>query len=180
MKAINWRQMAQWAPLPVLLVVVWLSHRNLSGFSHLLRSLLLALGYVAALWDAREHRVPNRLTLAMAGAWCLVLMPQIILRWEDTRLYLISGLVGALMGGLIFLIVYLISHRGLGGGDVKFMTAAGLYLGFYGVMPAMLMGSILAALAGLALIAAKKIDRKGQIALIPFLYAGIVLTLLLQ
>lgn len=176
---INWKVVG-WAPLPVVIAAAWLTHREGSGFSHLLRSLLLIYGYAAAAWDFRKHRVPNQLVLAMAGSWALVMAPQLILRWDTARAYLLSGLIGAVMGGLIFLIVYLISRHGLGGGDVKFMTAAGLYLGFSGVMPTMLMGSVLAAIVGIVLIAMKKIDRKGQIALVPFLYIGIVLTMLFQ
>ncbi len=72
--------------------------------------------------------------------------------------------------------VYLVSRGGLGGGDVKLMAASGLYLGFQKVMQAMLYGSILAALTGGGLILMRKIGRKDTIPLIPFLYAGILLS----
>ena len=58
----------------------------------------------------------------------------------------------------------------LGGGDVKFVAAAGLFLGFARIIPATLYGTILAALTGLALIALKKIGRKDKMPLAPFLY----------
>ena len=88
---------------------------------------------------------------------------------------LTDSLYGMALGGGLFLLVYLFSRRGLGGGDVKFMAAAGLYLGFSGVIPAILYGTILAALTGLILILLKKIKRKDAIPLAPFLFIGILI-----
>ena len=74
------------------------------------------------------------------------------------------------------LAVYFVSRRGLGGGDVKLMSAAGLYLGYDGVLTALLYGSVLSAAAALALIAGKKMTAKDTIPMVPFLYVGILLT----
>lgn len=181
MKSVKWKAWAACLPLPVLMVAAWwMSRERLEPFPLLLREMLLVFGYGAALSDTREKRVSNRLVLAMLATWALVMTPQLILRLEDTIGFLLGGLAGALLAGAIFLTVYLISRHGLGGGDVKFMTAAGLYLGVGGVMPTMLAGSVLAAVTGLALIAMKKIDRKGTLPLVPFLYVGIVLTVLFR
>jgi leader peptidase (prepilin peptidase)/N-methyltransferase len=85
---------------------------------------------------------------------------------------------GSLAAGGLFLLIYAISRNGLGGGDVKFMAVTGLYLTFYHVAPAMLYGTVLSAGAAGVLLLFKKIGKKDALALIPFLYAGIILTLL--
>ena len=92
----------------------------------------------------------------------------------------LNGLLGGLTGGMLFLLVYLISRRGLGGGDVKLMTISGLYLGLNGVLPSILYGSILLEVVAVILILMKKIGRKDAIPLVPFLFVGMVLTLLVQ
>lgn len=151
-------------------------YASLSTLDLLLRECLLALGFLAALSDGTTRLIPNKLVLGMAGCWVLLFMPHLLLHTAATVPALIDSLVGAVMGGVVFLTVYLASRHGLGGGDVKFMTAAGLYLGLSGVMPTMLVGSVLAALWGGFLILTKRMDKKGAIPLVPFLYVGIVLT----
>ena len=85
--------------------------------------------------------------------------------------------MGGAIGGGVFLLVYIISRHGLGAGDVKFMAIAGLYLGMNLVMSSMLIGSILSAITGIVLLCMKKISKKDEIPLVPFLYMGILLTI---
>lgn len=116
----------------------------------------------------------------MAGTWVLVIVPQLFFQTEKAIAIMISDLIGFAMGGLLFLVVYLVSRKGLGGGDVKLMAVAGLYLGFKNVLPAMLYGSVLSSVFAAALILAKKIGRRDAIPLVPFLYIGMLITVLLQ
>jgi Flp pilus assembly protein protease CpaA len=145
----------------------------------LLRGSLLALSYLAALGDFREKRIPNQLVAVMLGVWVLILVPQIFYRTEYAMWLLMNGGIGFLLAGTVFLIVYLVSRKGLGGGDVKFMAASGLYLGV-DVLPAMLYGSVLSAIAGIVLLLAKKIGRRDVIPLAPFLYAGMLIVIFTQ
>ena len=161
----------------VLAIVQW---NRLDKVELLLRLLLTGFGYVAAIQDMKEKRVPNRLVTAMLGGWVLVMMPSLFMRTEESLFLLFSGVVGFLLAGFIFLTVYLVSRKGLGGGDVKLMAVSGLYLGFNGVLPAMLYGSVLAALVSLTLIVMKKITPKDSIPLVPFLYVGMMLTILIR
>ena len=116
----------------------------------------------------------------MVGTWVLIIVPQLFFQTEKAIAIMISDLIGFVMGGLLFLIVYLVSRKGLGGGDVKLMAASGLYLGFRNVLPAMLYGSVLSSVFAIVLILAKKIGRKDAIPLVPFLYIGMLITVLLQ
>ena len=156
MTNVQWKMLAPYSALPVLLLAMVLVHWDrLSGTELLMRLVFTAFGYQAALGDLREKRVQT--------------------------LYLVfSGVTGFLLAGVVFLAVYLISRRGLGGGDVKLMAVAGLYLGFGGVLPAMLYGSVLSALTALVLIARKKIKPRDSIPLVPFLYVGMMLTMFIR
>ena len=175
------KEVIYWLPLlPLAGLVLALHLGSEEGISLLLWELLLAFGYGAALWDLRQKRVPNQLVAGMLGAWVLVLVPQLFFQTELALVALISGGVGFLLAGGVFLVVYLISRKGLGGGDVKFMAAAGLYLGAGNVLPAMLYGCVLSAITGLVLLALKRIGRRDTIPLVPFLYVGMVLTMVFQ
>lgn len=168
-------------PTAVLMILLPLIRGGSAETAELLiREVLLAFGGAAAVGDAKNQRVPNRLVLLMAAAWVIILLPQFLVRRELAVRLALSGAVGGALSGLLFLIVYLVSRKGLGGGDVKFMAVAGLYLGYSGVLPTMLIGSVLAGIVGLVLILTKKMDRKGTIPLIPFLYVGIAVTVFLQ
>ena len=141
--------------------------------------LLVILGYIAMVTDIKMKKIHNSLTIAMLAAWILIMVPKIFLDTDAAVELLIDSVIGFAVGGGLFLLIYLISRKGLGGGDVKFMAATGLYLGLSGALSAMFCGTILAALSGLALILLKKIGRKDTIPLAPFLYAGMLVTMFL-
>lgn len=167
--------------IPVLLLAFWLvKHGRIENITLLLRLVLIAFGYAATVGDIREKRVPNVLVGVLLACWVLIMVPQLFFQTETALDLMISGGIGFLLGGILFLVVYLISRGGLGGGDVKLMAVSGLYLGFNGVLPAMLYGSVLAALVTLILILLKKLGRKDTFPLVPFLYVGMLLTIFTQ
>lgn len=167
-----------YAGIPLLAVLLFLIRRqSFDAFGLLQSELLLILGYIVAVKDIKEKRIPNESVLALLVCWVLTMLPQFAVDMERALGTLKGSAFGFAIGGGLFLLVYLVSRNGLGGGDVKFMAVAGLYLGLNGILPSMLYGSILAALFGLGLILLKKIGRRDTIPLAPFLYAGIVITM---
>jgi len=142
--------------------------------------LIIVFGYVGAILDIKTKRIPNGLVLTMFAAWVVTITPYLFLETEAAVELLMDSVLGFAFGGGLFLFVYLISRKGLGGGDVKFMAAAGMYLGFSGAIPTMLYGTILAGLTGLVLILLKRIGRKDTMPLAPFLYAGILIVVFFQ
>lgn len=164
--------------IPVLGLALWLIHGpEYDAFTLLAYELLVGFGYVAALSDLRSKRIPNEYIVAMFAAWIMIMVPQLFVNTESALSSLKNAIAGFGLGGGLFLLVYLISRKGLGGGDVKLMAAFGLYLGFGNVLPAMLYGSILSALTALILVLLKRIGRKDAIPLAPFLYIGVLLTI---
>ena len=81
-------------------------------------------------------------------------------------------IIGSLLGGGIFLLVYLVTgKKGIGGGDVKLMAAAGLVVGVQKIFWALFFGCLIAVLVQLPL---KLFGKKNStFALGPFLALGI-------
>ena len=101
---------------------------------------------VALAWcDWRFRRLPNWLTLggaAVIAAWQF--------GWGGVP-YLLNALLGGAIAGGLLLIPFLI--RAAGAGDVKYLFAAGLLVGYPAVLPMLLISS----LSGLALGAAMRL-----------------------
>ena len=166
--------------LIILSVWVIMFAGALSAFSLFRTSLLIILSYIAMVIDIKTKHIPNILILVMIAGWLLLIIPMLFFDTENGIMVLVDSIYGLLLGGGLFLLVYLLSRKGLGGGDVKFMSAAGLYLGFSGTIPVILFGTVIAALTGLVLILLKKINRKDSIPLAPFLFIGILITVFLS
>lgn len=122
---------------------------------------LLAVAFI----DAAHRIIPNRLVLWMvAGA--VVLVPL------AGDVGIVSAVTGAVAVGGFLLLLAAVTGGGMGGGDIKFAAAAGLYLGLPGVMLGLFLGSLLGTFYGLALILVKKKSRKEPLPFGPFLALG--------
>ena len=169
-----------WAPyfgIVIIAIGLFLFRvQNTNLFVLLWLQLVAAFGYIAALHDWKTKKISNNLILAMFAAWVITMMPKLFLDTNAAIHLLQDSLFGFLAGGGLFLLVYIVSRKGLGGGDVKFMAATGLYLGLNGTLSAMFYGILLAGITVLLLLLMRKIGRKDAIPLAPFLYIGILLT----
>ncbi|HOY89652.1 MAG TPA: A24 family peptidase, partial [Bacillota bacterium] len=89
---------------------------------------------------------------------------------------LLNALLGAVSCGGFLLLLAELSNGGMGGGDIKFMAAAGAYLGWYGAFMVLLLGSILGIIATMALLRMKRMNKGELIPFGPYLAAaGIIL-----
>ena len=166
-------------PIIGIALLLWRTGHT-DSFITLRSELLIVFGYITSVLDMKFKKIPNGLILLMLASWALIMIPRLFYETDKSITLLLDSAIGFAVGGGMFLLVYLISRKGLGGGDVKFMAAAGLYLGLGGVLPAMLCGTVIAAITGFVLILLKKIGRKDPIPLAPFLYIGILLTVFLM
>ncbi len=128
-------------------------------------SILLIISVI----DWRTYEIPPGLNIAIAvlGAVNLIL----------DRGNWLNYLIGAVSVSGFFLILFLITRgRGIGGGDIKLMAAAGLLLGWQRIILAMAVGCILGAIIHLTLM---KIKGEGRVlAFGPYLSAGIFISML--
>jgi leader peptidase (prepilin peptidase)/N-methyltransferase len=138
--------------------------------------LLAALAPVLTVTDLRSRRLPDPLTLPAYPAAAALLAAGALASPDGTR-HLLSALAGLAAAWLFFALLAGIHPAGLGWGDVKLSGVLGLYLGWLGAaaVAAGLLGAfVLAALAGLGLIAAGRATRKTQIPFGPFMLASAI------
>lgn len=175
-----WKKILPYAGMPLLCVIFALYQAaRMEPIIILQFEVLCVFGYILSVGDIKAQKVPNGTVKLMLLAWLILNIPQLFFNIELGLERLKASALGFALAAAVFLTVYYVSKKGLGGGDVKFMAVAGLYLGYGGVMPAMLIGTMLAALVGLLLVALKRIRKTDSIPLIPFLYAGMLVTFFL-
>ena len=108
------------------------------------------------------------LALAVCGAVSVLLSPA---DW-------LPHIIGALCVSVPMFLLCLVIDGAFGGGDIKLMAAAGLFLGWQNTLLAMFFGIVFGGMYGIYLLAAKKAGKKDHFAFGPFLCAGIVIAML--
>ena len=90
----------------------------------------------------------------------------------------INHLIAAVSVSVPMLVLALIIKGAFGGGDIKLVAAAGLYLGLSLVIAGALMAFLLSGLYGIYLLLFKKAKAKSRIKLAPFLAYGLAVAAL--
>jgi leader peptidase (prepilin peptidase)/N-methyltransferase len=135
---------------------------------------LAAVCVALAFIDVARKRLPDLLTLPSypVAIAALGAATPFVRHGAGHLIHAAIGLAGALAFYLILAFVY---PAGIGWGDVKLSGLLGLYLGWIGpaaLVTGLAAGFVLAAVAGLVLIAAGKATRRSQIPFGPFMVAG--------
>ncbi|MER6913654.1 A24 family peptidase [Streptomyces sp. NPDC000594] len=141
---------------------------------------LTPVAVLLALVDRRVHRLPDRLTLPLAGAAVVLLglaavVPGAAGSW---RRALLGGLV---LGGAYFLL-FVIHPGGMGFGDVKLALPLGVVLGWYGwgtLFLGAFAGFLFGSVYGFGLMALGRAGRRTAIPFGPFMIGGALAGLLL-
>jgi leader peptidase (prepilin peptidase)/N-methyltransferase len=143
-------------------------------------STLCLLGAVLAWIDIRDGIIPDWLNLSVAGLGL-------------ARIVIVGGLGGGIEaageGAAVGLTFWLLRRlyfgwrkiQGLGLGDVKFLAAAGIWIGIAG-LPILLLFAALTALAAAAVmqLAGRDMTRQTSLPFGPFLTIGLLLALVVQ
>ena len=141
----------------------------------------LALVSVPLAWiDAQSGRLPDRLTLPSYPI-ALALLGGAALAVPEGGQHYLHALAGLAACALFYGVLWLISPASIGLGDVKLAGVLGLYLGWFGAratLAGLLGGFVLAAVAGMVLIAARRATRKTHIPFGPFMLAATLAVLL--
>ncbi|MGW0530941.1 prepilin peptidase [Streptomyces sp. NPDC003032] len=142
--------------------------------------LIAPFGVLLTVVDLGVHRLPDVLTLPLAGA-ALVLLGGAALLPEHAGEWT-GALYGALALAGAYFVLFLINPNGMGFGDVKLALALGAVLGWYGwgvLLLGTFAGFVLASLYGIGLVAARRAGRKTAIPFGPFLLGGAFVGVLL-
>ena len=134
---------------------------------------------VLAVIDARTRLLPNRITYPAFPVMLSLLLLASLGLGDLGRLT--RGLLAAAAVGAFFLLLALISPRGMGLGDVKLAPTLGLALGWLSwgtVAVGVFAGFLLGGLAGVAAILVLGLSRKSLLPFGPWLVAGALLGVL--
>lgn len=121
--------------------------------------------------DWKTKRIPDRkvYVLMILSLVSMRVIPQIDLSQRVFGLFVIS---------IPLLFLTCIISGSIGGGDIKLMAAVGFLLGADNIWRAFVVGILAAGIYVSFLLITKKIDRKAEIALGPFLCLGMIWVLL--
>ncbi|MFB7596014.1 prepilin peptidase [Streptomyces sp. NPDC056160] len=135
--------------------------------------LVAPVGVLLALVDHRVHRLPDVLTLPLAAVTATLLgaaalVPAAAGSWP-------RALLGALVLGACYFVLFLVNPSGMGFGDVKLALALGAVLGWYG-WPVLVVGGFAGlfygAVYGLGLVVLRRAGRGATMPLGPFMLGG--------
>lgn len=128
---------------------------------------------VLAVIDVRHHRLPNRIVLPSYGVGGALLVAAVLFGAPPSALG--RAVVGMVVLFGFYLLLRLLSRRGLGGGDVKLAGVLGLYLGWIGweaLAIGALAGFVVGGATGVVLMVARRADRRTRIAFGPAMLIG--------
>lgn len=130
--------------------------------------------FLLAAIDLKHRKIPNIYVLSVFVLKTVMIVLQGVFSGNMTDLF-IRSLAGMAAGAFITGSAYLISGKGIGSGDVKMFAAVGYITGGFTVIDALVYSTVLCALCGIILIAAKKCSTKDCIPMAPFAYAGVLI-----
>ena len=132
---------------------------------------VFGLSVPLALIDFREHRLPNPLTYAAIATSVLLvsIAGGVTGSWVQLALAISLGVVTLGVGYLMAKV------NGIGMGDVKYLVATNILLGWFSpwlILPMLAIGFTTASLVSLSLILLRKANLKTAIPMGPFLILG--------
>jgi len=161
---IGWRYPLVEAVSGGLLAGVWLRFAPGGAWIPLVAAALFSFMLVAVFFIDLDHQiVPNAITYPGIVAGLLLAIPQ-------GRL--VPSVVVAASAGALFLLIAVVSHGGMGGGDIKMAAMMGAFLSWPATAVGLLLAFMIGATAGVLLIAVKRRSRKDPIPFGPSLAAG--------
>ncbi|WP_307046519.1 prepilin peptidase [Arthrobacter oryzae] len=140
---------------------------------------LCAAGLVLSRIDLQHKLLPNKIVFPSLGIGFVLLLLDAGMnqRWGN----LLAAVIGCAVTFVIYLILALISPRGMGMGDVKLSAPLGLYLGYLSVGHLILgiaLGFIVGAVASVLLVTTGLAGRKTALPFGPSMFLGCVVTVL--
>lgn len=141
----------------------------------------LTLLFLAAFaeYDIRYRKIRNRALIPFLF-WCLLSIPVNLQTDPSFPFFCVfEAAMGFLSGGLLLLTAAMISHNGIGGGDIKLAALLGILYGPYGIL-------LLLSTASISILAFHILERffycpkSASLPFAPFLFLGSVIAVYCQ
>lgn len=131
-------------------------------------ALFTTISCYMAMVDAKLHLVSDYFVLAIFGISLITVIPALI---DGYYMYCLWKLIAAIVLPIPLLIGTIVDKNGgIGGGDIKFVSAASFLLGVNKGIYGLILGLLVAIIIQLVIINIKKLDKKKtRFALIPYL-----------
>lgn len=163
---------AQYAAVELLtasLTLLVYSHLGLN-ITFLAACILLWSGIAITFIDLKHLIIPDEINIFLAGSGVLYYTYQCFIQGH----FLMEPLLASFIGGGVLFVIAMVGA--MGGGDIKYMAAAGLFLTPVTMGIALYIGFIVGGLVALVLVIAGKYKRKMEIPFGPYLVLGTVIS----
>ena len=139
-------------------------------------SFLISILIVISFIDYYEQIIPDGLVL-------MILISAIIYRLsiyfiDNTPLAFWNSIIGFLTGGVLFLLIAVVSKGAMGGGDIKLIAVLGFILGLKKTLLHILLSFLIGAVFSIILLLSGKKGRKDAIPFGPFICLAFLITIL--
>ncbi len=128
-------------------------------------------------WIDWDHKIiPDVVTLPgiVIGVFCgTLLLPT---GWLNSLLGILVG--GGFLLGLAWISPYVFGKEGMGGGDIKFLAMIGAFLGWQQAIITLMVASVVGAVIGIGLLAAKMLKKGQDIPFGPYLALGALIAMI--
>ena len=159
-------------------ITVWRLFLTVHNPLNLLKlSLALVILTGCACVDGIEHRIPNFLSGTLALSALALLAAGFLTGQTGAFGYLQSSLFAAVVTAACLVVGAVLSHQGIGAGDIKLLAALGLMGGVTIVGGTIFFAMVPCALVSAGLLITKKKNMKEAIPFGPFLLIGYMLTI---
>lgn len=128
-------------------------------------------------WVDFEHQIiPDSMWIAIFVGG-LFLVGDALITGEFSKSWIISKLIGMVaVSGVFFIIGFVTQGRAMGGGDIKFMAAAGFVLGWKAVVLSLFIGALAGVIFSIGRKIVSKKEMRGMIPFGPFLAIGVAVS----
>jgi leader peptidase (prepilin peptidase)/N-methyltransferase len=129
--------------------------------------------------DYDHQLILDKVLVAFAGVGVLINLfyAYIPINMFVAKISITNMLIGAVGGGSLLLLITIVSRGGMGGGDIKFVTALGLWMGWEATLMALLLSFIFGGVVSFILLVFKVKGRKDFIPFGPFIASGALLAM---
>lgn len=137
----------------------------------------------ASYFDLKERRIPDFTVLAMFMCGVLDLLCTVMSEGgvtEICRSLLLEKALGLIVAIIVCISSGFVSKDGLGGGDIKMLSALGFTLGINKYLQTMIFTAVCSLVVTLVLLVARRIEKDATLPFAPFMVLGLAFKVLTE